>query len=147
MIYRVSKEEESVSQPAFSLSENFEELTADVYSTVTSVISFTCEGKSYYAFSSKSYGFDIMNVYYILDESGAIVKMTADEFVFDIEYYPQFDEASWNENNYRNNFIGLTDQTFDGSQALIATATLSTNAIKTSTNDIFAAFKVINGGN
>lgn len=89
-----------------------------------------------------------MNVYFIIDENGAIVKMNADEFVFEQEYFGNFDK-NWSEGDYKNGFVGLTEETFgDGSKALIAAATMSSNAIKEATKDAFAAYKTLkDGGN
>ena len=43
-------------------------------------------------------------------------------------------------------FVGLTGETFNGDAAIIATATMTSNAMKESTNDAFAAFNSIKGG-
>ena len=69
--------------------------------------------------------------------------MSASEFIFDEEYFGAF---AGMPNNYQGGFEGLTSETFDGSQAIIATATMTSNAVKQSTYDSFAAFDVIKNG-
>lgn len=126
---------------------NVEDVEVNLFNTVVSAIKFTSNEKTYYAFYTKNFGFQLMNVYFVLDENGAIVKMNADEFVFEKEYFGRFDK-NWSEGDYKNGFVGLTDETFDGSQALIAAATMSSNAIKEATKDSFATYKFIkDGGN
>ena len=126
----------------------FTPLQIDVYNNVVSALKFNVDGKVYYAFYAKTYGFQLMDLYLIIDEAGAIAKLDAKEFVFETQYFPGFDSDAWskNEGNYRDSFIGLTDETFDGSNALIASATLSSNAIKEATNDSFAAFNAMMKG-
>lgn len=90
------------------------------------------------------YGNEPMGVYCILDDNGAIVKLTADELIFHKEYFANF--AGMDEAAYKAGFEGLTAETFDGSQAQIATATISSNAMTNATNDIFAAYATVKGG-
>jgi hypothetical protein len=84
-----------------------------------------------------------MGVYYVLDEQGAIVKMTADELIFDAEYFHGY---TLDEPTYKAGFAGLTSGSFTGDQALISGATLTSNAMKTATKDVFAAFDLLKGG-
>lgn len=112
-----------------------------IYSTVVGVYDL---GNGNTGFVARSYGFEIMDVYYILDANGAIVKMTADTFIFEKEYFMNF--AGMDEGAYKDGFAGLTKDTFTGEQAIIATATMTSEAVKTATNDIFAAFETMKGG-
>lgn len=123
--------------------KNITPITLEVYNSVVSAVEFEVEDAKYYAFYSKTFGFEIMDVYFILDAEGKIVKMSAKEFVFDEEYFFGFGGIP---NNYQGGFEGLTSETFDGSQAIIATATMTSNAMKQSTYDSFAAFEAINNG-
>ena len=122
---------------------NITALTLDVYNTVVAALSFEQEGATYYAFQAKSFGYEVMDVYYIIDADGKIVKMTADTFIFDEEYFFTFGGMP---NGYQAGFNGLTSDTFDGSQAIIATATLSSNGMKHATYNIFDAFKATQTG-
>ena len=107
--------------------------------------SFTLDGNTYYAFYSRSYGFEQMDVYFIIDANGAIVKMDADTFIFEEEYFNGFQGIP---DNYVSGFAGLTGKTWTDDVAVIAGATKTSNAMKQSTNDVFAAFESINkGGN
>lgn len=122
---------------------NVAPITLEAFNTVVTALSFDVEGVQYYAFYSKSFGYEIMDVYYILDAEGKIVKVRAQTYIFEEEYFGSF---AGMPNGYQEGFEGLTSETFDGSQAIIATATLSSNAMKQSTYDAFEAFEAIKNG-
>lgn len=112
-----------------------------IFSTVSGVYDL---GNGNYGFVARPYGFELMCIYYVLDANGAIVSMNADQFIFEKEFFMTFngkDDAS-----YRAGFVGLTADTFTGEQAMNATATMTSNAVKAATNDIFAAFETVKGG-
>lgn len=113
------------------------------FSTLAGGASFTVEGKTYYGFYSRAYGFEQMEMYIIIDEEGKIAKFDAATLIFHEEYFGNFAGLP---SGYKNNFVGLDSQTFDGSQAIIATATMTSNAVKVGINDAFAAFESIKGG-
>ena len=46
----------------------------------------------------------------------------------------------------REGFVGITGDTFTGNEVIISAATMSSNAIKAATEDIFAAFDSVKGG-
>jgi hypothetical protein len=119
-------------------------IALDTFNTVVSAVSFTVDGATYYAFYSRSVGFHQMDVYFVLDENGAIVKMDAAQFIFEEEYFNAF--AGMDTAAYKNGFVGSTADTWNESTAVIATATMTSNAMKQSTKDIFDAFKSINEG-
>ena len=54
---------------------DFTALELDTFNTVALAYTFTVEGTTYYGFYSRSVGFHQMDVYFVLDENGAIVKM------------------------------------------------------------------------
>ncbi len=114
------------------------------YNTVAAAASFTLEGTTYYAFYSRSVGFHQMDVYVIIDESGAITKIDAQQFIFDEEYFGAFGGMDVTE--YKNGFVGLTKDTWNDETAVIATATMTSNAMKQSTRDAFDAFSSIEKG-
>ena len=116
----------------------------DTFNTVVAAVSFNVEGVTYYAFYSRSIGFHQMDVYFVIDENGAIAKMDAKQFIFDEEYFMSF--GGMDPIAYKNGFVGLNGETFTGEQAVIATATMTSNAIKESTKDAFDAFNSIKGG-
>ena len=119
-------------------------LELDTYNTVVSAVSFKLDGATYYGFYSRSIGFHQMDVFFVIDENGAIAKMDATQFIFDEEYFGSF--AGMNKTEYKAGFVGLTGETFNGDAAMIATATMTSNAMKESTTDAFAAFESIKGG-
>ena len=114
------------------------------FNTVVSAVSFKSNGAEYYGFYSRSIGFHQMDVYFVIDANGAIAKMDAKQFIFDEEYFSNF--GGMDVGSYKGGFEGLTTDTWSGEQAVIATATMTSNAIKQSTDDAFAAFNAIKGG-
>lgn len=116
-----------------------------VFNSVTSAYELTKGGETYYGFVARSYGYDneVMGVYYVLDASGAIVGMTADELIFYAEYFSAY---TLDEPAYKAGFAGLTGESWTGEQAVIAGATMTSDAVKTATNDVFAAFAALKGG-
>lgn len=115
------------------------------FNTIVSAVSFKAGGADYYGFYSRSFGFHQMDVYFVIDANGAIAKMDAKQFIFDEEYFSGF--GGMNNGEYKAGFEGLTSETWTGDAAVIATATMTSNAMKQSTEDAFAAFNSIKGGN
>ncbi len=114
------------------------------FNTVVAAVSFKVDGAEYYGFYSRSIGFHQMDVYFVIDANGAIAKMDAKQFIFDEEYFGNF--GGMDVGAYKGGFEGLTTDTWSGEQAVIATATMTSNAMKQSTDDAFATFNAIKGG-
>ena len=130
------------------LYENAAEITniqIDTFNTVVAAASFKVDGADYYGFYSRSIGFHQMDVFFVIDANGAIAKMDAKQFIFEEEYFMAF--GGMNNAEYKAGFEGLTSETWTGDAAVIATATMTSNAVKQSTEDAFAAFNSIKGGN
>ena len=119
-------------------------LELDTFNTVVSAVSFKVNDAVYYGFYSRSIGFHQMDVYFVIDENGAIAKIDAKQFIFDEEYFGSF--GGMNTADYKNGFVGITTDTWTGDAAIIATATMTSNAMKESTTDAFAAFASIEKG-
>ena len=126
------------------------ELTAvptGTFGTVTGAYSVSVGGSELYGFAVCPYGYSNipMSFYFIIDGNGAIVSMTASEFILESDYFSSY---TLDEPSYKAGFEGLTAESFDGSAALISGATVSSDAARTATNDVFAAFAEItaNGG-
>ena len=119
-------------------------ITVDTFNTVVSAASFTVDGATYYAFYSRSVGFHQMDVYFIIDANGAIAKMDAKQFIFEEEYFMTF--GGMDVTAYKDGFVGITGDTFTGDEVIIATATMTSNAVKQSTQDTFDAFNALKGG-
>ena len=109
--------------------------------TVTGAYAVETEDGTLYAFAARPYGYsnELMELYYVLDQNGAIVAMRAKELILYSEYFSNYtlDEAS-----YREGFIGLTADAYTGEQALITGATMSSDAVDTATRDVFEAFRL-----
>ena len=119
-------------------------IALDTYNTVVAAVSFKVEDATYYGFYSRSIGFHQMDVFFVIDENGAIAKMDATQFIFDEEYFMAF--GGMDPAGYKDGFVGFTGETWTGDAAIIATATMTSNAMKESTQDAFAAFNSIKGG-
>ena len=119
-------------------------LTTDTFGTLVYAASFKVGEATYYGFYSRSAGYSQMDVYIVIDENGAIVKIDAKAFFFDEEYFHVDDTVDLPA--YKDSFAGLTGDTFTGDNAMIAGATMTSNAIKQSTTDAFDAFKAIKNG-
>ena len=117
-------------------------IALDTFNSVVYAVQFKVEDATYYGFYSRSFGFDQMDVYIVIDENGAIAKMDAVQFIFHEEYFGAF---AGMPDGYKDGFVGVTEDTF-GEQYIIATATMTSNAIKQSTQDAFASFETLNDG-
>ena len=117
-----------------------EAIELDTFNTVVSAVSFTVDGAKYYGFYSRSIGFHQMDVYIVIDENGAIAKVDAKQLIFEEEYFMTF---AGMPDGYKEGFVGITGDTWNGDAAIIATATLTTNAMKEATTDAFASFESI----
>ena len=120
-----------------------EAVEVDTFNTVVSAVSFKVEDATYYGFYSRSIGFHQMDVFIVIDENGAIAKIDAKQFIFEEEYFNSF---AGMPDGYKDGFVGLTGETFNGDAAIIATATMTSNAMKQSTEDAFASFDSIQKG-
>ena len=101
----------------------------------------TSEGTRY-AFAARPYGYsnEVMDFYYVLDEEGAIAAFRVSELILHSEYFSSYelDDAS-----YKEGFLGLTAESYNGEQALISGATMSSDAADTATRDVFEAFALL----
>ncbi len=127
---------------------DFTALELDTFSTIAAAVSFTVEDATYYAFYSRINGWDsrMMDIYFVIDANGAIAKMDAEEFVFEVHDFEEYGGFEGMPSGYNDNFVGITGESWTGDAALIAGATFSTNAVKQATTDAFAAFNSIKGG-
>lgn len=118
-------------------------VSVDLFNTVVAATEFKVGDATYYGFYSRSFGFGghEMDVYVVIDANGAIAKLDAATLFFDEEYFHADDNVD--QKGYKDSFAGLNGETFTGENAMIAGATMTSNAMKQSTNDAFAAFKAI----
>ena len=129
------------------------ELTAvslgDAFNSVTGAYLIADGETTLYGFCARPYAYSNqpIAVYFVLDESGAIVSMACDDIILFGEYFTSYE---LDEAKYKEGFAGLTADSFTGEQTLISGATASTNAMTVATEDVFAAFQAISateGGN
>ncbi len=128
-----------------SMVEGAGEMTPEIlntYNTLVYAASFTAGEQTYYGFYSRVFGFEQMEVYIVIDENGAIVKLDAKEFIFHKEYFTQLD-PNHDDVTYKNGFSGLVS---GDNVPMIGGATMTSNAVKTATENAFEAFESIKGG-
>ncbi len=118
-----------------------ETLEIPTFNTVVAAVKVKTTDAEYYGFYSRSVGFHQMDVFFVIDESGAIAKMDARQFIFDEEYFMNF--GGMDVSAYKDGFVGATADTWTDDKATIATATMTSNAVKQSTRDSFEAFNAI----
>ena len=122
-------------------------LTPETFNSVTGAYKLLSGGETYYGFTSRTFGFGDMQLVtrFVLDGTGKIVSMNADELILEKEYFSSY---TLDESSYKAAFTGLTADSFTAEDTLIAGATLSSNAVKTAVYDVFAAFQNLqnNGG-
>lgn len=120
-------------------------LELNTFNNVAAAVQFSVDGVMHYGFTVRPVGFDQMDIYIVIDENGAIAKLDAKTFIFEEEYFNGF--GGMDKTAYKAGFDGLTSETFTGEQAVIATATMTSNAMKEAVNDAFASFdSIVKGG-
>ena len=122
------------------------EVTVTAFGTVVAAASFVVDGATYYAYYSRpvnAFEKDVMDIYVVLDSEGKIAKMDVITFFYgEVEYF--FAIQGFDQSAYKESLNGVSNESYDGSQSLIAGATHTTKAIDAAIKDAFAAF---NGGN
>lgn len=121
--------------------ENMTALDVTTHGSVVAAASFTVDGEVYYGFYSKSYGFEDMDVYVIIDAiRGAIAKVDAKTVFFEADYFPPAQGVDTGA--YKEGFSGLTADSWGaGDVAVVSGATMTSNSMKQSVTDAFEAFE------
>ena len=111
---------------------------------ITGAWTVETEEGTLYAFAANPYGYsnEVMQVYYVLDETGAISAFRVSELILHSEY---FSDYTLDEKAYKENFVGMTAESFTVEDTLIAGATMSSDAMETATRDVFEAFGLLTG--
>lgn len=125
---------------------DFASIDYPAFSSIVSAVSFKVDDAVHYGFYSRviGYGNAPMEIFVILDENGAIVKTDATELILMEEHFYGFGGVP---SGYKGGFVGITEGTWNnGEAAVIAGATLTTDAVKESVQNAFAAFKTIHEG-
>ena len=120
----------------------------NTYGSLVAAVSFTVEGETYYAYYSNSingFGNHIMDIYVVLDSEGKVVKVDIVTLFFEEEYF--MTKPNISKDQYQGGFNGLTGETFDGSQAMMSGATMTSNATKQTMFDVFAQYASQGGNN
>jgi hypothetical protein len=128
----------------FETATDITPVALDSFNTVVYAATFNADGAAYTMFYSRSIGFEQMDVFVVIDANGAIAKLDATALFFETEYFPVDDTVD--QPAYKASFAGMTAETFTGDNAMIAGATMTSDAVKLSTNDAFAAYAAINNG-
>lgn len=127
----------------------------DTFNKVSAAAEFTTtDGNTLYIFYSQplTYQNNVMEVYTVIDSTGAIVKNEIGTFLYGhgVDYLPIYNQGYGNLNsetfiNYENKYVGVTEDTLNN-DLLVTGATISSSAVKNATADAFAAFNSIKGG-
>ena len=124
------------------LPEGAEPVAAEIPGLTSCVVNaWTAETEegSLYVFHMLPYGYanEVMDLYLVLDESGAITGLRTKELILHSEYFSDYtlDEAS-----YKEGLMGLTADSYTGEQTLIAGATMSSDAMESAMRAAFEAF-------
>ena len=128
--------------------ESAELLDFTTFSTVSSVAKFTVNGETVYMIQSKplTYGDNAMTIYTFLNENGEILVQDISKIIYDHYSVPGFSNNKDAEfSAWLDKFTGKTEGTL-GDDLLVSGATISTTAVKNATNDAFATFNSIKGG-
>lgn len=123
---------------------NMQPLSLTTFGTIVAADSFQVGEDTYYGFCARGYGYQTMDIYVILDASGAIVKADAKKLFFDEEYFTVDDTVD--QPAYKDSFTGLTQDTWTGDNALIAGATMTSHAMQQAVTDAFEAFQTVQNG-
>ena len=107
--------------------------------SITGAYTVETEEGTLYAFAARPYGYsnEVMEFYFVLDESGAIAAFRCPELILHAEYFSNY---TLDEPAYKEGFLGLTAESYTGEQAQITGATMSSDAADTAVNDVFEAF-------
>ncbi len=138
----------------FSGASNFKMLSLNTFNNVSAAAQFAANGKTLYAFLSSplTYGDNAMSVLTVIDSEGKIVATDIAKLLYGhgVDYLPIYKQGYGNTdsekyNEFENSFVGVTEGTVSD-DLLITGATISSTAVKNATNDAFAAFNSIKGG-
>ncbi len=111
--------------------------------SVTTIYSIESDGKLYYGFVARPYGFgnETMVMYTLLTEDGKISDFSVKELIIEADYFSSYSIPD----NYLSSFTGL-DSSWSGEEAIIGGATLTSEAVKDALNDTFSAYDKIKEG-
>ena len=123
--------------------DNATVISVSAVNSVVAAVELEAEGAKYYGFYSRSFGFETMDVYVVIDSEGNIVKVNAKTLIFHEEYFTGFGGVP---DGYIAGLGGLTNETFDSSQTLISGATMTSNSMAQSLKDAFAAYEALKNG-
>lgn len=114
------------------------------FNTAVAAASFNVDGQMYYGVYSKSYGYEDMDVYVIIDAAGAIAKVDAKTVIFDQEYfaYQNPSISSFDANAYKAGLQGLGAiwSAEETAKVEVSGATMTSNAMKQSLGDAFVVY-------
>ncbi len=111
--------------------------------SVTTIYSIESDGKLYYGFVARPYGFgnETMVMYTLLTEDGKIADFSVKELIIEADYFSSYSLPD----DYLSSFTGL-DSSWSGEEAIISGATLTSEAVKDALNDTFSAYDKIKEG-
>ncbi len=121
-------------------------VTLNTFNTVVYAATFRVDGAEYTFLYCRPIGFDQMDLYIVLDANGAIAKFDAKAIFFETDYFPVADTVKVPE--YKASLEGLSPDNFPADAGVVTGATMTSNTVRQTISEVFAAFAEIRkGGN
>ena len=116
------------------------------FSCVTAAFTAEVEGETQYIIITQplGYGDEPMKMLHVINANGEVVTFkTLSELILHGEYYSEHQLTD--EGAYREQFLGLTSDTYSDDMTLVAGATMTSNAVSSSFNAAFEVFNSVKG--
>ncbi len=116
------------------------------FSCVTAAFTANVDGETQYIIITQpvGYGDEAMKMLHVINENGEVVLFkTLSELILHGEYYSGHQLTD--ESAYKNQFIGVTVDTYSDDMTLVAGATITANAVSSSFNAAFEVFNSVKG--
>ncbi|MGN0629030.1 MAG: FMN-binding protein [Oscillospiraceae bacterium] len=116
------------------------------FSCVTAAFTAELEGETQYVVITQPLGFgdEAMKMLHVFNENGEVVSFSVlSELILHGEYYS--DHQLTDEAAYKEQFIGVTADSYSDDMTLVAGATMTANAVSSSFNAAFEVFNSVKG--
>ena len=124
------------------------EIEINTFGSVVAAVSFVVEGATYYGYLAapiNGFSKEAMEIFVFLDSNDTIVKVNISQLFYEEEYF--MGKPNITKDEYQNRFNGIVGEAYDGSQSLMAGATMSSNATDQAIKDVIAAYASKGGNN
>lgn len=118
------------------------------FGCITGAFTAEVDGQTMYVFNAKPLGYanEVMEMAIVLDADGKIVTYrTISDLILHEEYYSTHELTD--KDAYKQQFIGLDDDTYSSDITAVSGATFTANAVDVSIKSAFEAYKAVKGAN